>query len=991
MLNYLTGPRQFSAAGQFLAKEKIQFNRAQALLTLGRRKEGLGLLRSLLSTTADRELQSYIAAAFMAAGEIAEGERVMALATQDQGGNDAWRLSTLRIMGQIQSGNVQAAVALIDRHLQTHPDDFEALSMKLMALLQSRRSDEASTLAQRIVTLHPQRATSHQMMGFLLMSEGKFPEALTACDRALALDPKEPLATANKATILMMMARRQEAIATIEEGLRHYPYRSDWWALKGTILASDGAYADAAAALKRAVEIDPWHGPTLEKLGMALHLLHHDTRALHYLDRAVVINEKSARVHIERGLVLSDLKRLDEAEKAFRRGVALGPPKNLLLDGIAGLTSVAAHRGRYTIAIGWAKQGLAIDPDHTELNRHMGEALVELERFQEALPYLERATQATDAHEHAFFYYNQALLSAKQSEKALAVAEAGLAKYPRSDSLMRARAFALLGLKRLHEAVAGFNQTVAVAPRDHDAFRGRGMAELDLRQPARAVDSFAAALTILGDAPGHVSLYTNYAEALVMLRRLPEALAALEKGRAVSPHSLTVQNPLCSVYLALERPADARRIAEEMIHDHPKRPDGYVNRAFALLMEDHADAGRADVDQALTIDPHDVGALALRAYLLGMDGRFAEAIPIAEDAVKRAPEEQFAAFTLGSVLAAANRYTEAIPYLQQAVAAGNDQARFNLGLVYVNLDRMDRVVETLAPLIHKHPDAVSAVLPYSIALAMLHRERKALALLKKVRAANPNNEGVLFAYFYTLAMVKETKAASAEFRKLPARLRSLPLMRGIEALLLDRTGQGKEAWQAMNRAVDAAPNNIQLRFLRAWRAYFERRYDIAKRDLALLSANGTDPSLVLLAALVSYREGQPTEGIRLLKPFVDQQVQSGADHLYLLAALHARLGHHDEAMRAMLNAMQRGDPSRILMGIAHEALQTIAAEGGKGGKATTDLDQLEGAARRWREQLEEKKGTPPILPPIPFGPLDFRWFNPPPVDWRKTPDPEQED
>lgn len=62
--------------------------------------------------------------------------------------------------------------------------------------------------------------------------------------------------------------------------------------------------------------------------------------------------------------------------------------------------------GRYEEAIGFCKKAIHLDPNFGNPYNDIGAYLIELNKLDEAIPYLEKATQAPRYENHHYAYYN---------------------------------------------------------------------------------------------------------------------------------------------------------------------------------------------------------------------------------------------------------------------------------------------------------------------------------------------------------------------------------------------------------------------------------------------------------------------------------------------------------------------------------------------------------------------------------------------------------
>lgn len=159
--------------------------------------------------------------------------------------------------------------------------------------------------------------------------------------------------------------------------------------------------------------------------------------ALIEVDRGLKANPSDASLHNLRGLALSDLGRLPEAEVSFRNVIRLRPQAAM---GYSNLAALFEGMGRSEEAVAFFREALTREPANSEFLLRIGANLAALARYSEAAPYLEKAWVARPRDFRAGFEYARSLLELKRPVEA-----AGVLRHltPPSDSALAARFHAL--------------------------------------------------------------------------------------------------------------------------------------------------------------------------------------------------------------------------------------------------------------------------------------------------------------------------------------------------------------------------------------------------------------------------------------------------------------------------------------------------------------------------------------------------------------------
>lgn len=203
---------------------------------------------------------------------------------------------------------------------------------------------------------------------------GRPGEAEAIYRHILNADPDQTDALHLLALVHKSMERHAEARALFERALRLRPDMSDARLNLATFLKSRGLNDQAAAQLRAAVTIDPalmlaWQvlgGIALES-GSAGH-----ARALELLDRALALDPSHGEAHYQRGIVLRQMERVDEAIVSQRLAIAkgMGGPGAYMA-----LGNSLLGKGDEAAGVAALHAALSIAPDSREAWYNYGNAL----------------------------------------------------------------------------------------------------------------------------------------------------------------------------------------------------------------------------------------------------------------------------------------------------------------------------------------------------------------------------------------------------------------------------------------------------------------------------------------------------------------------------------------------------------------------------------------------------------------------------------------
>lgn len=250
-------------------------------------------------------------------------------------------------------------------------------------------------------------------------------------------------------------------------------------------LASTGRITEAVALWRRAVEQSPRHFPSLFNLGFTAVRAGQDREAATWLRRAMEANPRDFNSAYLLGTVLAKQNEPDAALRAWRTALALQPANRKLMQ----VMSVEYSKGRYFAdaarmaesalrlapgelplyllaikarqdagqheeAFALARGALAKFPESARVNFEVGFHLHKLGRWDEAMPYFERAIAAEPSYEEPHYFRGDVLLRRDEFTAAETAFRTALAK--RADYTV-----ARLGLARALMAQAKLDAAVA--------------------------------------------------------------------------------------------------------------------------------------------------------------------------------------------------------------------------------------------------------------------------------------------------------------------------------------------------------------------------------------------------------------------------------------------------------------------------------------------------------------------------------------------------
>jgi tetratricopeptide (TPR) repeat protein len=148
------------------------------------------------------------------------------------------------------------------------------------------------------------------------------------------------------------------------------------------------------------------------------------------------------------------------------------------------------------------------------------------------------------------------------------------------------------------------------------------------------------------------------ADALRLLKRLPEALQAARAALALAPGDARLQLAEGAALLALRQYAQAQTVLERVLEGDASNVDALAAFAAALAGNDHNERAIEVLDRVVVLDPGQVEAPHLRALALMNQCRHAEAATFLQQALRERPDDARLQFDLAAAWLTLGRWAD---------------------------------------------------------------------------------------------------------------------------------------------------------------------------------------------------------------------------------------------------------------------------------------------------------------------------------------------
>jgi tetratricopeptide (TPR) repeat protein len=503
--------------------------------------------------------------------------------------------------------------------------------------------ERARTELQAALRLDPAVRRAHYYLGTVgLMSEGagRLEEAISEFRQELKVSPADPLTSLRLGIALMESRRPAEALPALEVAARTQTREAEAFHFLGRAQLALGMTAEAAASLRRALELVT--GPPFDEV-------------------------QRGSMHYNLAMALRQLGSADEAAEHFKEA-------ELASSRVA--DSARERLSRYLTEGDEPEPTAAVDPFMEVPLAGVGEA--------ERQSLSERATTAL-----ARAYFNLGVMQA-MSERPLRAAEhfeSAAALAPDFPKLQYSLGVAYFNARAFDKATAPLARALGESPDDTELRRMLAMSWLNL-------EAYDKAAALLRDDPARQtdpSLQYAYGLALVRDGRAVEAQAVFK--RLLARHGETAELAVVLGQAAAQQGdyESAVQHLERALRLKPDIPDANATLGVIYLKQGKLEEAETALRAELKTGPDNVKAKQQLATVLDLRGRPDEALPLLRAALKARPDYADARYLLGKILLAQGQAAESLEHLEAAAKLAPEDAniRYQLGQAYQKLGRTE--------------------------------------------------------------------------------------------------------------------------------------------------------------------------------------------------------------------------------------------------------------------------------------------------------------
>jgi predicted O-linked N-acetylglucosamine transferase (SPINDLY family) len=358
-----------------------------------------------------------------------------------------------------------------------------------------------------------------------------------------------------------------------------------------------GDSASAEQLCHKILQADATHADAWHLLGVLATRHSRREQALDYLGKALALQPDRAAFHLNRGVALQALGRLQEAAASFGHAVRLQPD---LAEAHNNLANALHELGQPEPALTHWRRALELRPGYAEAHHNLAQVLHRQGQYEQAEAHARHAVRLQPHAPQAHYSLGNALAALEQFAEAAACYEHALRLQP-----AYAEAHCNLGhvlhKQRQHEqALAHLRQALSLQPNSAAAHNEVGAilgatgnlpeAEQHLRQALWAQPDYAEA-------------HVNLAVILREQRRLDDAVAHLRTALRLQPELMEAYEHLATTLTRQQRTDEALECLREGLRRQPGRATLHTGLGDTLAQQGQIDAARAAFTEALRLDP----------------------------------------------------------------------------------------------------------------------------------------------------------------------------------------------------------------------------------------------------------------------------------------------------------------------------------------------------------------------------------------------------
>ena len=231
----------------------------------------------------------------------------------------------------------------------------------------------------------------------------------------------------------------------------------------------------------------------LNLLGVLAALECNHIEALDYFEKLIELKPKSAIAYSNKGNVLQELKRYEDALICYEKALSLQPTNH---EALSNKGNALQALKRYEDAIIYYDKALSLQPAYHEAFSNKGNALQELKRYEDALICYDKALSLRPNYHEALRNKGHALQELRCYEDALICYDKAISLQQNYYEAYINKAYVLKVVKKYDEAIKNYDKALVLNNSSTDAWSGKALVHANLKQLSDARECYKNAMNI---------------------------------------------------------------------------------------------------------------------------------------------------------------------------------------------------------------------------------------------------------------------------------------------------------------------------------------------------------------------------------------------------------------------------------------------------------------------------------------------------------------
>lgn len=417
----------------------------------------------------------------------------------------------------------------------------------------------------------------------------------------------------------------------------------------------------------------------------------------------------------------------------------------------------------------------------------------------------------------------------------------------------------------LDEVVTQLDYLLSVSDDPEEGFR---TATAILARHADKQAALKATQQLVDRYPDNIYAWMSLCRMAVVAEQLDTALSAADKALALSPGQTTAIILKAQVLVRMERNAEATRVLQGAVVQHPADTDLLFAYGRMLLDADDLEGAKQQFAKVVKIDPDYAGGLYSLALLELETKQYKDGEKHLRQLLKQTPDDQNAYYYLGYAEYEQGNLDNALDwYLKVDTGDYWSQALLRAATIMVESGNTKRMQEHMRVLRQKNPDqAVNYYIIEGQVLTDAGLHDKAYALYGDALGYSPDNEDLLYSRALAAEKLGKIDVAEADLRKILAgKPDDVRTLNALGYTLADRTDRYQEALGYISKAFVQKPDDPAIIDSMGWVHYRLGDLEKALYYLKMAWEKNQDSEIGAHLGEVLWMSGQHDEARRVFE------------------------------------------------------------------------------------------------------------------------------